>query len=148
MGRPSKHSPELRERAVRTAGGIAAEHIECRYRQSGSARGLREDSNLTGWWTVHGRHPMALSLTPDVGALLRSDVREPGERISPDGGFVLVTTMLYQVGLSQSKRPVVELVDVDPRDMTLQPDTPWPVRRGGLWLWRLAGGSAASVAPR
>jgi hypothetical protein len=49
--------------------------------------------------------------------------------------FVLVTTMLYQVGSSESKRPgVIEPVDVDPRNVTLLPDAPWPVRRGGLWL--------------
>jgi hypothetical protein len=49
--------------------------------------------------------------------------------------FVLLTTMLYQVGSSESKRPgVTEPVDVDPRDVTLSPDAPWPVRRGGMWL--------------
>jgi hypothetical protein len=49
--------------------------------------------------------------------------------------FVLLTTVLYQAGSSESKRPgVIEPVDVDPRDVTLQPDAPWPVRRGGIWL--------------
>jgi hypothetical protein len=49
--------------------------------------------------------------------------------------FVLLSTILYQVGSSESKRPgVIELVDVDPRTVTLRADAPWPVRRGGLWL--------------
>jgi hypothetical protein len=49
--------------------------------------------------------------------------------------FVLLTTVLYQVGSSESKRPdVIEPVDVDPREVTPSPDAPWPVRRGGLWL--------------
>lgn len=49
--------------------------------------------------------------------------------------FVLLTTVLYQVGSSESKRPgVIEAVDVDPRDVTLSSDAPWPVRRGGIWL--------------
>ena len=49
--------------------------------------------------------------------------------------FVLLTAVLYQQGSSESKRPgVVEPVDVDPREVTLTSDAPWPVRRGGLWL--------------
>jgi hypothetical protein len=49
--------------------------------------------------------------------------------------FVLLTTVLYQEGSSESKRPgVIEPVDVDPRQVTLPSDAPWPVRRGGLWL--------------
>jgi hypothetical protein len=49
--------------------------------------------------------------------------------------FVLLTTILYQVGSSESKRPgVIEPVDVDPRDVTPSADTPWPVRRRGIWL--------------
>jgi hypothetical protein len=49
--------------------------------------------------------------------------------------FVLLTTILYQEGSSESKRPgVIEPVDVDPRQVTLPSDAPWPVRRGGLWL--------------
>jgi hypothetical protein len=48
---------------------------------------------------------------------------------------VLLTTVLYQEGSSESKRPgVIEPVDVDPRQVTLPSDAPWPVRRGGLWL--------------
>jgi hypothetical protein len=49
--------------------------------------------------------------------------------------FVLLTTVLYQVGSSESKRPgVIEPVDVDPREVTLTSDAPWPVRQGGIWL--------------
>ncbi len=51
--------------------------------------------------------------------------------------FVLLTTLLIQKGSPESRRPgVTELVDADPRDFTGQPDTPWPVRRGG-WILRL-----------
>jgi hypothetical protein len=43
--------------------------------------------------------------------------------------------VLYQAGSSESKRPgVVEAVDVDPRAITIPPDAPWAVRRGGAWL--------------
>jgi len=51
--------------------------------------------------------------------------------------FVLLTTVLIQKGSPESRRPgVTELVDADPRDFAGQPDTPWPVRRGG-WILRL-----------
>jgi hypothetical protein len=51
--------------------------------------------------------------------------------------FVLLTTFLIQKGSPESRRPgVTELVDADPREFTGQPDTPWPVRRGG-WILRL-----------
>ena len=50
--------------------------------------------------------------------------------------FVTLTTMLYQRGSPESRRPGrVELVDADPRDFAGQPDAPWPVRKGG---WVLA----------
>jgi hypothetical protein len=49
--------------------------------------------------------------------------------------FVLLTTILYQEGSSESKCPdVIEPVDVDPRQVTLPNDAPRPVRRGGRWL--------------
>jgi hypothetical protein len=51
--------------------------------------------------------------------------------------FVLLTTVLVQKGSPESRRPgVKELVDVDPRDFSHDPNAPWPVRRGG-WVLRL-----------
>jgi len=51
--------------------------------------------------------------------------------------FVLLTTVLVQQGSPESRRPgVKELVDVDPRDFTHDPEAPWPVRRGG-WVLRV-----------
>jgi len=51
--------------------------------------------------------------------------------------FVLLTTVLIQKGSPESRRPAVrELVDVDPRDFSNDPDAPWPVRRGG-WMLRV-----------
>jgi hypothetical protein len=49
--------------------------------------------------------------------------------------FILLTTCLVQKGSPESRRPgAKELVDADPRDFALEPDAPWPVRRGGLIL--------------
>ena len=49
--------------------------------------------------------------------------------------FVVLTRFLYQRGSSESKRiEAPEAVDQDPRDARNDPDAPWPVRRGGVWL--------------
>jgi hypothetical protein len=50
--------------------------------------------------------------------------------------YVLMTVFLFQKGSSESKDPEKEAeeVDRDPRDAKVGPDTPAPVRRGGLAL--------------
>src|SRR5436190_9919607 len=51
--------------------------------------------------------------------------------------FILLTTCLVQRGSPESRRPhMKELVDADPRDFADDPDSPWPVRRGG-WILRI-----------
>lgn len=51
------------------------------------------------------------------------------------GVFVLLTRFLYQRGSSESKRiEEAEPVDQDPREARNDPNAPWPVRRGGMWL--------------
>ena len=51
------------------------------------------------------------------------------------GVFVLLTRFLYQRGSSESKRiEEAEAVDQDPSEARNDPDAPWPVRRGGMWL--------------
>ena len=48
--------------------------------------------------------------------------------------FVLLTAFLYQKGSAESKKPDEdEPVDEDPRE-NVRPDSPWPVRHGGLPL--------------
>ena len=49
--------------------------------------------------------------------------------------YVVLTTFLYQIGSSESKRPdALELVDLDPRDSPRKDTAPWPVRKGGFVL--------------
>lgn len=49
--------------------------------------------------------------------------------------YVLLTAFLYQRGSAESKIIGEEAeVDQDPRSAELKPDTPWPVKRGGLIL--------------
>ncbi|MFD5865170.1 DUF6766 family protein [Agromyces sp. NPDC127015] len=51
------------------------------------------------------------------------------------GAYVVLTVFLFQKGSSESK-PLGKKTpqDEDPRDATVGPDTPWPVRRGGFVL--------------
>ena len=51
------------------------------------------------------------------------------------GAYVVLTIFLFQKGSSESK-PIGERTaqDDDPRHASVTADTPWPVRRGGIWL--------------
>jgi hypothetical protein len=52
-----------------------------------------------------------------------------------DAAYVLLTVYLFQRGSSESKDPDKdEPVDADPRESQSDPEAPWPVRRGGVWL--------------
>src|SRR5215211_3947975 len=52
-----------------------------------------------------------------------------------DTAYVMLTVYLYQRGSSESKDPdKEEPVDADPRDSQDDPNAPWPVRQGGVWL--------------
>ena len=48
--------------------------------------------------------------------------------------FVVLTVFLVQKGSAESKRPDGDDVDEDPARHRGDPDVPWPVRRGGVWL--------------
>jgi hypothetical protein len=49
--------------------------------------------------------------------------------------YVMLTVYLVQKGSAESKDPDAdESVDEDPELHRLDPDSPWPVRRGGVWL--------------
>ena len=57
------------------------------------------------------------------------------------GMFVILTVYLRQKGSAESKKPDGEEgVDEDPRDHAGEPDTPWPVKKGG-WILRLYSNS-------
>ena len=49
--------------------------------------------------------------------------------------FVLLTAYLLQRGSSESKQEKEDPRDEDPRDHRSDPEAPWPVRRGGAWLY-------------
>jgi hypothetical protein len=52
-----------------------------------------------------------------------------------DAAYVILTVFLVQRGSAESKDPDAdEPVDADPGQSQDDPNAPWPVRRGGLWL--------------
>jgi hypothetical protein len=52
-----------------------------------------------------------------------------------DGAYIFLTVFLVQKGSSESKKlEGGEEVDADPRGGQSDPNAPWAVRRGGLWL--------------
>ena len=49
--------------------------------------------------------------------------------------FIMLTVFLTQKGAADSRKPgAIERNDVIPGRGLLEPDAPWPVRKGGLWL--------------
>jgi hypothetical protein len=49
--------------------------------------------------------------------------------------FVLLTAYLIQRGSGESKQERDDPRDEDPREHRNDPAAPWPVRRGGIWLY-------------
>jgi hypothetical protein len=50
------------------------------------------------------------------------------------GAFIVLTVLLVQRGSAESKQEDADPRDEDPAQHRDDPDAPWPVRRGGLWL--------------
>ena len=97
---------------------------------------------LTGWHAhnadlvEHGRTVLSLRDYLASGHLWEAIFENWESEFLQMAAFVTFTTVLYQVGSPESRRPgVKELVDADPRRFRDEPDAPWPVRRGG---WVLA----------
>jgi hypothetical protein len=50
------------------------------------------------------------------------------------GAYIVLTVFLIQKGSAESKKFGENDVDEDPEAHQSDPDAPWPVRRGGVWL--------------
>jgi hypothetical protein len=95
---------------------------------------------FTGWHEYnhdlvdHGQSAIALWTYFGTGHLWEALFENWESEFLQMAAFVTFSTVLYQAGSPESRRPgVVELVDADPRDFADVPDVPWPVRRGG-WI--------------
>jgi hypothetical protein len=95
---------------------------------------------LTGWHehngdlVDHGQRALTLWQYFGAGHMWEAIFENWESEFLQMAAFVTFTTVLYQIGSPESRRPgAVELVDKDPRDFAHLPGVPWPVRRGG-WV--------------
>ncbi len=98
---------------------------------------------LTGWHTYndelhdHGHALVTLSAYLRSGHLWEALFENWESEFLQMGVFVTFSTVLYQRGSPESRRPgAIELVDADPRRFAHLPGVPWPVKRGG-WVLRV-----------
>jgi hypothetical protein len=84
----------------------------------------------------HGRAAVALTHYVTTGHFLEAIFENWESEFFQMALFVVLTASLRQKGSSESKKmqKEPEEVDEDPRKHRNDPDAPWPVRRGGLWL--------------
>ena len=83
----------------------------------------------------HGQPAVTLTRYLSSGAFVEATAENWESEFLQMGVFVLLTAYLYQRGSSESKTiEEPDAVDQDPREARNDPDAPWPVRRGGLWL--------------
>ncbi|HEX6589458.1 MAG TPA: DUF6766 family protein [Longimicrobiales bacterium] len=85
----------------------------------------------------HGEPPVTYAEYVGSGDFLEAVMENWESEFLQMAMYVILTTMLFQKGSSESKDPDRrDKVDRDPRRTKHGPDTPWPVRRGG-WVSRL-----------
>jgi len=83
----------------------------------------------------HGQPSVGLATYLRSGHFIEATSENMESEFLQMGLFVLLTSFLYQRGSSESKTiEEPDAVDQDPREARDDPDAPWPVRRGGVWL--------------
>lgn len=87
--------------------------------------------------TGHGQEALPLAGYLQSGHFVEAIAENWESEFLQMAAFVLLTVFLYQRGSSESKKlDEPEAVDRDPRLSQRQPDTPWPVLRGG-WILKV-----------
>jgi hypothetical protein len=83
----------------------------------------------------HGQPAVTMRSYLSSGAFVEATAENWESEFLQMGVFVLLTAYLYQRGSSESKTiEEPDAVDQDPREARNDPNAPWPVRRGGVWL--------------
>ena len=97
--------------------------------------------SLTGWHVhnadalEHGGHAVAYLTYLSTGHFFEAVFENWESEFLQMASFVLLTAYLFQRGSSESKHPDEENdVDQRPIGRAVKASSPWPVRRGGLWL--------------
>lgn len=95
---------------------------------------------LTGWhdnnddFQQMGLAPLSLGQYLHSGHLLEATFENWESEFLQMGVYVVLTIWLRQKGSPESKKLTGD-EDVDKQPDPSKPDAPWPVRRGGGWLW-------------
>lgn len=93
---------------------------------------------LTGWKEKNGelteriQPPLSLREYATSGHFLQATFENWESEFLQMALYVLLTVFLRQKGSSESKK-LDEKEDVD-REPSAHPDSPWPVKKGGIWL--------------
>ena len=95
---------------------------------------------LTGWRDhdkearAHHQHGIGLAQYLTTGHFYEATFENWESEFLQAAAYVVLTIWLVQLGSAESKDPDGDAVDEDPRRHRDDPDAPWPVRRGGVWL--------------
>jgi hypothetical protein len=97
--------------------------------------------SLTGWRTSvaeaveHGGASFGYWTYLTTGHFAEATLENWESEFLQMASFVLLTAYLVQHGSGESKMEHDDPRDEDPRGHRHDPDAPWPVRRGGVWLY-------------
>jgi hypothetical protein len=96
---------------------------------------------LTGWRSYnqeqqdHNQPEIGLGEYLTTGHFIEAVFENWESEFLQDAVYVLLTAFLVQRGSAESKNPDEhEEIDDDPGQSRNDPNAPWPVRHGGLWL--------------
>jgi hypothetical protein len=97
--------------------------------------------SLTGWRSAvadavqHGQPEFGYWNYLTMGHFAEATFENWESEFLQMAAFVLLTAYLVQRGSAESKQERDDPRDEDPRGHRNDPDAPWPVRRGGFWLF-------------
>jgi hypothetical protein len=97
--------------------------------------------SLTGWRSAaadavqHGEPEFGYWTYLTTGHFAEATFENWESEFLQMAAFVLLTAYLIQRGSGESKQERDDPRDEDPRLHRNDPDAPWPVRRGGVWLY-------------
>ncbi|MEN8582955.1 hypothetical protein B1A87_017345 [Arthrobacter sp. KBS0703] len=84
---------------------------------------------------THGEPAVTVAQYLGTGAFVEATFENWESEFLQMGMYVILTVFLFQKGSSESKPMGKDAPqDQDPRDATIKPSTPWPVKRGGVVL--------------
>lgn len=82
----------------------------------------------------HGEQPVTLVQYLTTGDFVEATFENWESEFLQMGSYFVLTAFLFQRGSAESKPFEDAEQDEDPRDAEVSAATPWPVRRGGIWL--------------